>query len=132
MKLKPTRIKHLLTAGSALADEEAIETKTEIHATLDRVARPAVPWPMRRPLKLVLVPITVRAQLAGSALADEEAIETCEQTAIPLLPIPAVPWPMRRPLKPADGLPFVDDIPAVPWPMRRPLKHSLARPLSHR
>ena len=62
--------------GSALADEEAIETFV--------------------PPKLV-----GGVTAAGSALADEEAIETQGVLAsVANLPRPAVPWPMRRPLKP--------------------------------
>ena len=63
--------------GSALADEEAIETSSQS-------------------------PLHTDKRFAGSALADEEAIETGvapakrgEQNGQP-----AVPWPMRRPLKP--------------------------------
>ena len=64
-------------AGSALADEEAIETHCLFVAST-----------LRRP--------------AGSALADEEAIETSYPLGRDQSPVPAVPWPMRRPLKLAE------------------------------
>ena len=68
--------------GSALADEEAIETHLKIFGVPDLMG-PAVPWPMRRPLKPPSSYFLVKS-VPGSALADEEAIET--QAWLPWLP----------------------------------------------
>ena len=112
-RLKPMRARK---PGSALADEEAIETvvKWKIGGCL----LPAVPWPMRRPLKLSQA-MPMGPTSTGSALADEEAIETRRR----LPPMddyapPAVPWPMRRPLKRRR--------PAY-WSARQPCRQCLGR-----
>ena len=88
--------------------------------------QPAVPWPMRRPLKLRWMAMTRSLPAAGSALADEEAIETRVGGGDFQGLLPAVPWPMRRPLKLCLRALRRSGLalPAVPWPMRRPLKHS--------
>ena len=73
-----TRLRASLVAGSALADEEAIETSASLS-------------------------VISSCPSSGSALADEEAIETHMQCGRGPPSTPAVPWPMRRPLKRSQG-----------------------------
>ena len=91
-----------IATGSALADEEAIETLLPLiflpgsivagSALADEEAIETVQLGGRPPL----------VRRTGSALADEEAIETslCGIRQSVATFWPAVPWPMRRPLKP--------------------------------